>query len=140
MTKTVTSKVSCLQFLYLFGHQIVDAFNMKPFIFQFLETAQEQGHDFSLIAYDEMLNLSIDTVTGKPAISALELATETFTKTQNESSDSDNQYMSMLMATQTVTEVHMEATDSDLNRPGLAALMGTTTETRTYTEQSDSDY
>jgi hypothetical protein len=113
---------------------------MKPFILQFQESADVEGPDFSLIAYNDKLNLSVDRQTGKPAISALELATETFTKTKTEATDSDSHYMSTLMATQTVTEVHMEATDSDLNRPGLAMLMGTSTETRTYTEQSDSDY
>ncbi|MCW2259621.1 MULTISPECIES: hypothetical protein [Sphingobacterium] len=113
---------------------------MKPFILQFKEAPLETNVDYSGISYDENLNLSIDIQTGLPAISALDLSTETLTKTNNESTDSDHNFVARLMGTESVTLVNNEATDSDRDRLNFIMLMGTNTQTRTITEQTDSDF
>jgi hypothetical protein len=41
---------------------------MKPFILEFQESATGELHDYSMIEYDNKLNLNIDRNTGLPAI------------------------------------------------------------------------
>lgn len=89
---------------------------MNPFILQFREQPSAEGADFSTITYDKLLNLNIDSKTGKPAIASLNLSTETFTKTQGEDADTENSYVSRLMRTETITLVSSEGTDSDNDR------------------------
>lgn len=111
---------------------------MKPFIFEFKESPNEEAKDYSLIEYDDNLNLSVNKMTRQPAIVELSLETETFTKTQGESADSDRNGLSMLMDTETRTFTHSEASDSDRDRNMLQNLMGTTTLTES-TETTDQD-
>jgi hypothetical protein len=113
---------------------------MKPFIFQFKEQPTAENADYSLLQYDDTLNLSIDKATGKPAISALDLSTETFTKTQGEDSDSEQSHITKLMGTESITLVSTEASDSDHDRLSMKMFMGTQTETRTHVEGTDSDH
>lgn len=112
---------------------------MKPFIFQFRECPTSESTDLSLLSYDSSLNLSVDAKTGTPAISSLNMATETFTKTQGEDADSDYDTMTRMMGTETVTLVNHEGLDDDRNRLTLAMLLGTSTGSREYNEQPDSD-
>lgn len=113
---------------------------MKPFIFQFKEQPNQDSSDFSMLCYDKNLNLSIDKNTGEPAIQALQMATETMTKSNGEIADSDQSYLTRLMGTESVTLVNNEASDADHDRIALSMLLGTETETRTHIEQTDSDY
>lgn len=113
---------------------------MNPFIFQFKEQIKGEASDYSMIAYNPGLNLSINIKTGEPAITYLDLSTETDTKTSNiEGTDSDRNAIRLLMGTETVTLDNVEGTDSDRDRLSLKMLLGTQTETRTLMEQSDSD-
>lgn len=116
---------------------------MKPLIFEFLEKRNEENFDFSMIGYDDELNLSIDKKTGKPAINGLMLSTRTVTNVCEEDSDSDknNESHSFLMITQTrtVTDVCKEESDSDKNDGNLSFLMATQTRTFANEEGADTD-
>jgi len=111
---------------------------MKPLAFQFKETPTSENIDYSLIEYDEQLNLSINKKTGQPAIETLTMDTETFTKAIGESSDSDRDSNSILMDTETRTYTRTEDADSDRDRQSMQALMDTTTITESR-EDSDQD-
>ncbi|WP_313157061.1 hypothetical protein [Sphingobacterium multivorum] len=114
---------------------------MKPFIFQFSERGVEEGYDLDLIEYNKELNLNIEKESGFPAIKVLDLSTETFTKTENEVSDSDNNYLNRILETETLTAINNEDSDSDNNNyRKIKQLMETTTATRDFTEVSDTDY
>ena len=108
---------------------------MQPFSFQFKHYPEGDIFDQSLIEYDENLNLSIDKSTRKPAICALSMATETFTR-MNETADTDNQALSMMMATYTETKTS-EGSDDD--RSSVAMMMSTSTTTISADESSDDD-
>jgi hypothetical protein len=108
---------------------------MNPLLFQFKEKPKNESFDLSLIEYNEVLNLSIDKRTKKPAIDKINLETETFTR-QNEVSDSDDNRIGMMMGTETCTKSG-EGTDSDVNQ--FALLMETSTMTFVGGESSDSD-
>jgi hypothetical protein len=112
---------------------------MNPFIFLFRESPRESGQDLSLLRYDPVKNLTIDPSTGKPAISVLNMATETFTKADGEMSDTDRSGEIVAMGTQTQTFADAEGGDSDQDTTVIRMLMGTSTETRTFLESSDQD-
>ena len=76
---------------------------MTPFSFQYKEIPTGDSFDSSLIEYDEKLNLNLDKVTGLPAVNELDMATETYTR-QNEDADTDERGIGILMATQTCTK------------------------------------
>lgn len=111
---------------------------MIPFTFQFKETpTANENFDFSLIEYDESLNLSINKSTGQPAVNELELGTETFTRVNGEATDSDYTGVALMMATETATKTLGEGVDSDPSAIGL--IMETRTTTFTALEGADSD-
>lgn len=110
---------------------------MNPLAFQFKETPTGVDLDFSLIEYDDQLNLSVNKITRHPAIDSISMDTETFTKADGEDADTDNNGISMLADTETFTRAEGETTDTDQN--GMKNLMDTETRTFTSTEQSDSD-
>lgn len=85
---------------------------MKPITFKFLERPNESGVDYSIIEYDNELNLCVDKRTNLPAIDSINMETETFTKTQGEVSDSD---ADIRMDTMTRTLTQMESSDSDFD-------------------------
>lgn len=111
---------------------------MRPLIFEFKENPTGEAQDYSLIEYDDILNLSVNKETRQPAIDTINLETETFTKNQGESADSDRSGLSMLMDTETRTFTHSEASDSDKDRMALQNLMVTTTLTES-SETADQD-
>lgn len=111
---------------------------MRPLAFEFAEKPKSVELDFSLIEYNEQLNLSINKQTRQPAIDVLNLETETFTKTQGEASDSDHNGISNFMGTETSTFTSTEQSDSDRDKLSLLALMDTTTLTES-TEATDQD-
>lgn len=111
---------------------------MKPLIFEFKENPIGETQDYSVIEYDDMLNLSVNKLTGQPAIETINLETETFTKTNGESADSDRDGLSMIMDTETRTYTYSEASDSDKDRNALLTLMDTTTLTES-SETTDQD-
>ena len=98
---------------------------MRPLIFEFKENPTGQVQDYSLIEYDENLSLSVNKLTGQPAVDSINLETETFTKTQGESSDSDRDAVSILMDTATMTLVHSEASDDDKGKSIFQNLVDT---------------
>lgn len=111
---------------------------MKPLIFQFKEYPKDAALDYSLIEYNETLNLSISKATGRPAIDVLSMDTETFTKSEEEVSDADSDKISAL--TDTVTNTRMEKEESDSDDYRLRALMDTMTKTSELPEEvTDSD-
>ncbi len=111
---------------------------MRPLIFEFRENPIGEAQDYSLIEYDDNLNLSVNKLTGQPAIDTVNLETETFTKTQSEGADSDRSGLNLLMDTETSTFTHSEASDSDKDRMTLQNLMATTTLTES-SETTDQD-
>ncbi|HYV90913.1 MAG TPA: hypothetical protein VE978_03985 [Chitinophagales bacterium] len=114
---------------------------MKPFAFQFKEIPTKENLDYSLIEYDEQFNLSVIKTTRQPAIDTLTMDTETFTKAQGESSDSDDDGIRILMDTTTATyspPVGKEDSDSDSERGNIQSLMDTTTITESR-EDVDQD-
>lgn len=111
---------------------------MKPLLLVFKETPKaDEKVDFTELRYDENLNLSVNILTGCPAINEIVLGTETFTR-QGEGTDSDlNSFnIGMLMATETFTKSG-EGIDSDPFR--FRTLMETATSTFVSTESTDSD-
>lgn len=111
---------------------------MNPLLFQFKETPVDESIDFSQVEYDKKLNLSVNNLTGRPAIAEIELGTETFTRVTGEATDSDfaGSNIGALMATETHTKSG-EGVDSDRDRFG--AIMETATTTMVSTEGTDSD-
>jgi len=109
---------------------------MKPFAFSFLQTPVAPAVDFSLIEYDDQLNLNVDKATRQPAVEYLKEGTETFTR-QNETADSDNNTIQTLVGTETCTKVQGESSDDDFT--GVKMLMETETITFVDAEASDSD-
>jgi hypothetical protein len=109
---------------------------MKPLIFEFKENPTGEAQDYSLIKYDNTLNLSINKLTGQPAIDTLNFETETFTKSQGEGADSDRNGLFLLMDTETRTFAHSEASDSDKDGMTLQHLLGITT-TKEFSKTND---
>ena len=112
---------------------------MKPLLFQFKETpTANESVDFSQIVYDEELNLSVNKITGRPAVDEMQLGTETYTRVTGEATDSDLTAgnIGVLMATETFTKSG-EGVDSDPH--GFRAMMETATTTMVSTEGTDSD-
>lgn len=112
---------------------------MKPLILQYLEKPVRGNFNASLLEYDEKLNLTIDKKTRKPAISYLNLETETFTKTFSEESDSDrDNNMAIYMGTVTQTFTQLEGSDDDNDLRMIKQMMSTRTITESV-ETADSD-
>ena len=115
--------------------------SMKPLILEFAETPKCIDFDYSVIEYSESHNLSVLQGTEMPAISYVNMATETFTKTMGEVSDSDKDFrnnLKIIMGTETMTLTSTEPSDSDRDRQSLKLLMGTATITESI-EPTDSD-
>jgi len=112
---------------------------MNPFILSFRESPKEKDVDFSKIKYCDKLNLSIDVQSGLPAISFLNSSTSTFTKVYNETSDSDNDFVGVMMGTMTRTQYQIEGTDEDANFNTIKSMMGTKTITLVSQEVSDDE-
>ena len=110
---------------------------MKPLILEFQELPTGKSHDYSMIEYNDELNLNIDRNTGLPAIDSLSMETETFTKADGEGADTDRNGFNSLLITETGTKDDGEDSDSDKN--GFDAMMVTETGTYASLEGSDSD-
>lgn len=114
---------------------------MKPLILEFTETPKLKNIDYSLVEYSKSKNLSVLINTNIPAISYVNMDTETFTKTSGEPTDSDYDFKSnlrRLLDTSTHTLVSTEPSDSDKNYSSLKLLMDTQTLTESV-EPTDSD-
>ena len=114
---------------------------MSYFLLEFAETPTAELVNSSLIEYDKELNLSVIKGTKTPALQAAHQATETFTKTSGEGTDSDRDarnVMEAMIATSTQTRVQHEASDSDKDRHHLSSLVATRTLTES-SEAADSD-
>lgn len=116
---------------------------MRPLILKFAENPKFVDLDYSLIEYSNKKNLSVIKGTDIAAISALNMNTETFTKSSGEPSDSDNNLrlnLKRLLDTSTETFTSTEPSDSDKNHASLKLLMDTNTGTRNFNPESpDSD-
>jgi len=111
---------------------------MKPLILEYTEKSKTEDFDFSKIEYNSTLNLTIDKKTGLPAIEYLNMSTETHTRTNNETSDSDSE-MNIMMGTLTKTSYQLEGTDDDAGFNAIKSMIDTSTMTFTTQESSDSD-
>jgi hypothetical protein len=111
---------------------------MKPLTLEFKEIPTGVDLDYSLIEYDNELNLSVNKLTRQPAIENIEMDTTTFTKAGTEESDTDFKAIQMLLDTEMVTLVDSEGTVSDKDRIALNALLDTTTLTES-SEVTDQD-
>jgi hypothetical protein len=114
---------------------------MKPLILEFAENPELKDLDFSLIEYSPKDNLTVIKNTSIPAISYMNLETETFTRTTGEVSDADINHennIRQLLDTSTSTFTSTEPSDSDNNHQTLLLLIDTKTITETI-EPSDSD-
>jgi len=114
---------------------------MRPLILEFAETPEVKNLDFSLIEYSTKKNLSVMKGTETSAISYASMDTETFTKANQEPSDSDNdlrRQVKYLLDTSTDTFKSTEPSDSDANLNSLKLLMNTQTLTETV-EPTDAD-
>ena len=114
---------------------------MKHILLEFSETPDQYDIDLSKITYDNDLNLNVLKNTKIPAITFADQQTETFTKTNGEGSDSDNDMkykIAPLLTTSTQTRTHNEASDCD-SKYNLSNLLDTSTQTFINSEVSDSD-
>ena len=114
---------------------------MRPLILEFAEIPELKNLDYSLIEYYNEKNLSVIKNTEIPAITNVNMDTETFTKADGEPSDSDNDLRYKLMRlldTSTGTFTSTEPSDSDDDYSSLKLLMDTQTITESI-EPTDSD-
>lgn len=114
---------------------------MQYLLLKFAETPQKENIDLSIVEYDNELNLNVIKGTKIPAITFMDQATETFTKTAGEGADSDrdlNCTIAAMADTSTQTKVSNESSDSD-TRQSLIQLLDTSTQTFVRSEVSDSD-
>ncbi len=114
---------------------------MRPLILEFAETPTLKNLDFSLIEYSTKKNLSVIKGTETSAISYVSMDTETFTKANQEPTDSDNdlrRQVKYLLDTSTGTFTSTEPSDNDDDRKSLMLLMDTQTLTESV-EPTDAD-
>jgi len=69
---------------------------MKSLILEYKEYPDAVIDVIPNIKYDEDMSLSINCQTGRPSIEDINMATETFTKSNGESSDSDAHRLPMM--------------------------------------------
>jgi hypothetical protein len=114
---------------------------LRPLILEFAETPEVRNFDFSLIEYSTKQNLSVMKGTETAAISYASMDTETFSKGNQDPTDSDNnlrRQLKFLLDTSTETRQFREPSDSDVNFHPLKLLMDTQTLTETV-EPTDAD-
>ena len=114
---------------------------MRPLILEFAETPKMMDLNFSLIEYSKKKNLSVMKGTETAAITYASMDTETFTKANQEPSDSDNELrrqVKYLLDTRTDTFTEQEPSDNDADRSSLMRLMDTQTITESV-EPTDAD-
>ncbi|MCR5890533.1 hypothetical protein LRS06_23145 [Hymenobacter sp. J193] len=116
---------------------------MLPLILEYAEQPLLSDDDFAAsLSYSETLNLTVLKGTSEPAITLSRLATETFTKTMHEDSDTDRNPQldncRRYLDTATETRTHNEVSDSDPGYHALLARLATMTLTLTH-ESSDTD-
>ncbi len=113
---------------------------MKPLIIKFCESPSEGVvTDNSLLLYDSDLQLSVIKGSKLPAFDAINMSTETFTKTTGESTDSDPSTISSAsLGALTYSANNSKMTENDSDKPKLKNLLATKTLTETK-EASDND-
>jgi hypothetical protein len=88
---------------------------MRPLIFEFKEKPNLKNVDYSIIEYSDEQNLSVVRGSQTPAISFINMDTQTITEAGTEPCDSDNELrlnLKHILDTQTTTK-SIEPTDSD---------------------------
>lgn len=109
---------------------------MNNLVLKYFEEFENVNVDYDDLKYSEILNLTVDK-NNDPAISKVNMGTQTLTKTYDEVSDSDNDRSSVLMGTKTMTFTNTESSDSDRDiRMNLLMVTKTLTESQ---EVTDSD-
>ncbi|MFC5626180.1 hypothetical protein [Algoriphagus winogradskyi] len=114
---------------------------MKPLILNFAENNGKEDLDYSIIEYSKNQNLSVLKGTNIPAISQVNLGTQTNTRVSGEGTDSDfdrHHRLNSILHTSTKSLSNSEITDSDFDLGKLINLLDTNTNTKTI-ESSDSD-
>ncbi|MFB0495016.1 hypothetical protein ABID99_001253 [Mucilaginibacter sp. OAE612] len=65
---------------------------MRPLIFEYAEIPKDDHTTFDEIEYDSKLHLNVLKSTGQPAINEVTFITETFTKAEVDTSESDDNF------------------------------------------------
>jgi len=112
---------------------------LNPLVFKFKETPTGKNIDYSLIEYDKASNLNVIKTTKQPAITILNMDTETVTKSKGEATDLDSNRLHSIIDTETGTYINAEESDSDTNKRSLRALIDTETYTEASIEVTDQD-
>ena len=124
---------------------------MRPLILEYAEKTNDNSLDFSMVEYSYEQNLTVLKGSLVPAVKFMSLETTTFTKSDGESSDTDEQPLShindlkTLFDTSTETKTFSETTDSDISSSNLVIsniknLFDTATKTAVSVgEDSDTD-
>ena len=86
---------------------------MRPLIFEYAEIPQNDHTTFDQIEYDAKLNLSVLKSTGQPAINEITFVTETFTKAEVDTSDSDDNFRSTVRQSLD-TRIYTRQVDGDV--------------------------
>jgi hypothetical protein len=111
---------------------------MKYLLFDYGERPLNSGY-IPKTKYCYSANLNVLLSNNKPAIKGLSnLGTQTFSKVEGESSDSDIQE-NIMQSTKTLTLVDIEQSDSDKENYTFANSLSTITNTRVEMESTDSD-
>lgn len=106
----------------------------KNLILNYFEEVDNIAIETSDLKYCSIQNLTVDSQ-NQVAILKVNMGTQTFTKTYDEASDSDNDKSSILMATKTKTFTSTESSDSDRdNRIKLLMSTKTLTESQEVTD------
>lgn len=109
---------------------------MKNLVLNYFEEMESVALEVDGLRYCDKLNLTVDK-DNEPAIAKVNMATQTFTKTDGEASDSDRDQNMILMSTKTRTFTEVESTDNDRDI-SLHSLMATKTLTESQ-EVLDAD-
>lgn len=103
---------------------------MNNLILNYFEEVDNVVIETEDLKYCEKQNLTVNNI-NEAAISKVNMSTQTFTKTYDEASDSDNDRSSILMATKTKTFTSTESSDSDSdNRINILMATNTLTESQ----------
>lgn len=103
---------------------------MKNLVLNYFEEVDDVAIETTDLIYCDKQNLTVDN-NNVPAISKVNMSTQTFTKTYDEASDSDNDRSTILMATKTKTFTSTEPSDSDRdNRINFLMATNTLTESQ----------
>lgn len=101
--------------------------SMQHLLLQFAETPHQENLDLSIVEYDNDLNLNVIKGTKIPAVTLIDQATDTFTKTTGEGTDSGrdlNSAITIVLDTSTQTRLSSEGADNGRSQLGSGKSYG----------------